>query len=248
MRVFISGSIAIKSIQPKVAESLDKIIDKGIQILVGDASGVDSLIQSYVKQRNYHNVVVYSIFPSPRNLLTGFKKKYIETTAQSKKGRESQIEKDKAMTIDSDFSLVIWDGKSKGSYQNIIRAIDAEKKLKVFFQSENRYIEPEKNTSNEINFIYRKNIGYTAKEVVELLKSEGEGYFQHTRSLNKCMLEQQILTKENGVYLPVSGYENMFIFDKYRGKVKGVRFTNEFINWLEDWIKNNRLPEVPGMF
>jgi hypothetical protein len=246
--VFISGSIAVKNIPYDVEKSINKIIDQNISILIGDADGIDTMVQNYCKKHKYSNVTVYSIYSSPRYIVPGFNKKYVVVSTESKKERERQREKDAAMTADSDYSLVIWDGKSKGSYQNILRAIEANKKIKVFLQSENRYIEAAKVTSDEIEFIYRKNNGYTAKEVVEYLISEGEDYFLQTQAFNKCMLEQHILKKEDDVYLPMAGYEHMFIIDKYRGKVKGVKFNNEFINWVERWVKENKPPVELSIF
>lgn len=246
--VFISGSIAVKIIPRDVETSINKIIEQNISILVGDADGMDTMVQNYCKKKNYKNVTVYSIYTSPRYKVPEFNKKYITVSTDSKKERERQKEKDAAMTNDSDYSLVIWDGKSKGSYQNILRAIESNKKVKVFLQSENRYLDASKVNNDEIEYIYRKNNGYTAKEVVEYLISEGEEYFKQTRAFNKCMLEQHVIKKEDGVYLPVPGYEHMFIIDKYRGKVKGVKFNNEFINWVENWVKKNKPPEELSMF
>lgn len=235
--VFISGSIAIKSIPRSVENSINRIMDQNININVGDADGIDSMIQNYCKRKKYFNVTVYSIYSSPRYKAPCFNKKYIIVKSESKRERERQKEKDSAMTIESDFSLVIWDGKSKGSYQNIRRAIENNKKVKVYLQLENQYLGASKVTSDEIEFIYRENNGYTAKEVVEYLLNEGEDFFQQTRAFNKCLMEQHIIKKENGIYLPIPQYENLFLIDKYRGKVKGIKFNNHFINWVEKWVK-----------
>jgi len=246
--VFISGSISIRSIPHSVQNSINMIISQGIHINVGDADGIDTMVQNYCKKQNYSNVTVYSIYSSPRYKVSGFKKKYIVVETDSKKERERQKEKDEAMTIDSDYSLVIWDGKSKGSYQNILRAINNEKKLKVYLHYENRFLEPKEIIWEEIEFIYRKNNGYTAKEVIEYLINEGEDYFQQTRAFNKCLMEKNIIKKEDGVYLPMPQYEKLFIIEKYRGKVKGIKFNNDFINWVEEWIKEIKPPEELSMF
>ncbi len=246
--VFISGSIAIKSIPPCVEDSINRIIDQNIQILVGDADGIDTMVQNLCKRKSYSNVTVYSIYPTPRYKVLEFNKKYIVVDSDSKKERERQKEKDAAMTIDSIYSLVVWDGKSKGSYQNILRAIKNNKKVKVYLVFENRFLETQKITSSEIEFIYRKNNGYTAKEVVEYLMNEGEDYFQQTRAFNKCLMERHIIKKEDGVYLPMPQYEKLFIIDKYRGKVKGIKFNNDFINWVETWVKKIKPPEELSMF
>ena len=54
--VFISGSSSIKDLPKDVIKSLENIIDKGFEIFVGDAKGVDTLIQQYFYKRNYTNI------------------------------------------------------------------------------------------------------------------------------------------------------------------------------------------------
>ena len=158
--VFISGSIAIKSIPYKVEQSIKKIIDQNIRILVGDAKGVDTAIQNFCKRLDYLNVVVYSIYPVPRYKIPEFNTKHITVSPRLKTVREKQTVKDIAMTKDCDYSLVIWDGKSKGSYQNMIRAINSDKEVKVFLQPENRYLEDFELVT------YSVNERYTAKKEI----------------------------------------------------------------------------------
>lgn len=247
-KVFISGSITIKKLPTCVENSLQRIKDQNLGLLVGDADGIDTMVQNYCKKMNYLNIIVYSIYSSPRYKVPEFNKKYILVKSDSKKERERQKEKDAAMTEDSEYSLVIWDGKSKGSYQNILRALEYNKKIKVYLHSENKFLEPNKITNEEIEFIYRKNNGYTAKEVVEYLINEGEDYFQQTRAFNKCLMEQHIIKKEDGIYLPMPQYEKLIIIDKYRGKIKGIKFNNDFINWVEKWVKEIKPPEELSLF
>tara|TARA_R110002049_G_scaffold164208_1_gene330263 strand:- start:210 stop:755 length:546 start_codon:yes stop_codon:yes gene_type:complete len=177
-----------------------------------------------------------------------FDSKFILPKTDSKKERELQKEKDAAMTLDSDYSFVVWDGKSKGSYNNILRAIENNKKVKIYLNTENDFLESSKITSSEIEFIYRSNNGYTAAEVIEYLKSEGEDYFQQTRAFNKCLLENNIIKKEDGIYLPMPDYSDLFMIEKYRGKVSGIKFKNEFINWVETWVKKIKPPEEQSLF
>jgi hypothetical protein len=246
--VFISGSIAIKKLPQLVEMSLKKIIEQNIEVVVGDADGIDKTIQNYCKKMNYSNVTVYSIYSVPRNFIKGFKKKHISISIDSKSEREKQRVKDEAMTIETDYSFIIWDGKSKGSYQNALRALDYQKKIRIYLNQNNTFLMPKKVTENEIEFIYRDNNGYTAKEVVEYLQNEGEDFFQQTRSLNSCLLENQIIKKEAGIYSPMPKYENLFLIDKYRGKVKGIKFKNDFIEWVETWIKEIKPPQELSLF
>lgn len=242
-RVFISGSITIKKLPDCVKASIDSICKGGIEILVGDADGIDTMVQDYCKKIGYSSVVVYSIYESPRYKASGFKSKFIDVQSDSKKERERQKEKDAAMTLDSNYSLVVWDGVSKGSYANILRALENDKKVRVYFKEVGSYLPQSKLRKTEIDFIFRTNNGYTAAEVVEYLQSEGEEFFDNTRAFNKMLLENKIIKKEDSIYLPCDDYQTLFMIDKYHGKVKGIKFTDDFITWIEDWIKKNRPPE-----
>ena len=69
-KVFISGSMSIKKLDELVRNSLEKIIALNLQVLVGDAYGVDKLVQEYFYNQNYYNVTIYTIFDIPRNLVS----------------------------------------------------------------------------------------------------------------------------------------------------------------------------------
>ena len=248
-KVFISGSISIKKLSVEVKKSIDKIIENSINILVGDADGIDTLIQDYCISLKYYNVTVYTISKFPRYIAGNeFDNKYIAVSSAIKKERTRQQEKDKAMTIDSDYTFVIWDSKSKGSYANILRAIETNKKIKIYLSDANLFVNKSKITKEEIEFIYRESNGYTASEVVEYLKNEAEEIFQKTQDLNKYLLEHLIIKKDSNIYTPIQKYEHLFIIDMYRGKIKGIKFKNEFIGWIENHIKENQLPEQGSLF
>lgn len=142
-KVFISGSISIKKLPGEVCRSIDRIMEQGMGILVGDARGIDSLVQGYCVSKNYFDVTVYTISHPPRNLASEkFGVRKIDAPDSLKNKRKRQALKDRAMTEESDFSLVVWDGKSKGSYANIARALEQGKKVKVYMVPEERFLEP----------------------------------------------------------------------------------------------------------
>ncbi|CAA6810424.1 MAG: Unknown protein [uncultured Sulfurovum sp.] len=240
--VFISGSIAIKTLPQEVKNSIDKIIQNNMQILVGDANGIDSLVQNYCLSLEYFNVMVYSITSQPRYKASDkFTLKTISVPHAIQNGREKQQQKDKAMTNDSQYSFVIWDGKSKGSYANVLRAFEQDKKIKLY--AEHRFLEQSEVDSQNIETIYRKNSGYTAFEVVTQLKN----IFTRTQDLNRYLLQNSIIKKDDNVYQPMSQYEDLFIVDKYRGRVKGIKFRSEFLGWIEGSLKRDRMVQS-GLF
>lgn len=237
-KVFISGSISIKKLPSEVLKSIDKIISNNFEILIGDANGVDKLVQHYCLGKKYFDVTIYSIFEYPRNKASekfGFKKIHVDYNI--KKGIERQKQKDKVMTEDCTYCLIIWDGKSKGSYANILRAIELNKKAKVYLTQKNKFLEPYKITKNEIEYIFRENNGYTASEVIEYLNKHVFDYFKISRDLYKYLLKKSLIKKENGVYVPLDTQSKLFIQINDKGKSKGIKFTNKFIDWIENELK-----------
>lgn len=113
MKVFVSGSISIKKLPQIAVEKLDSIIAHNFTVLVGDANGVDRLIQEYLKQKSYPNVCVYYAGNKIRNNWQ------MVNIVSNLTGRALYTQKDKKMAQDSDYGMMIWDGKSKGTRANI---------------------------------------------------------------------------------------------------------------------------------
>ena len=113
--VFVSGSRSISDLPIQAMESLDRMVEKGMQIVVGDCWGVDRLVQQYLASKHYaSHVTVYTIGKEPRNFVdSGFNTRRVIGT--------SQAAKDEAMAKIADYALAIWDGKSRGTAKNIER-------------------------------------------------------------------------------------------------------------------------------
>jgi len=61
------------------------------------------------------------------------------------------------------------------------------------------------------------------------------------------LVQHSIIKKDNNVYQPMSKYEDLFIIDRYRGRVKGIKFRSEFLGWIEGSLKSDRMVEG-GLF
>ena len=57
--VFVAGSRQISRLPSEVRSRLDTMIEKGFQILVGDANGADKAVQQYLADKSYPNVIVH---------------------------------------------------------------------------------------------------------------------------------------------------------------------------------------------
>ena len=113
MKVVISGSRSVKSLNSEAIARIDTIINLGAEIVVGDCYGVDTLVQRYLASKNYTNVTVYHIGSKPRNNCGAFSTVRVESSRQ--------VDKDKAMCAIADYGLAIWDGESRGTKANIDR-------------------------------------------------------------------------------------------------------------------------------
>ncbi len=59
MKIYIGGSDSVLSLDTWTMNKLDSMMHKGYQILVGDSTMTDRLIQSYLLVCKYRNVLVY---------------------------------------------------------------------------------------------------------------------------------------------------------------------------------------------
>lgn len=92
--------------------------DKYARFIMGDYQGADIMAQEYLVSLNeYNNITVYHMFDKPRNLASD----HIKT----KGGYKDDIDRDSAMTRDSDFDIAfVREGKvNSGTEQNIMRRI-----------------------------------------------------------------------------------------------------------------------------
>ncbi|MBD2386015.1 hypothetical protein H6G32_11450 [Cylindrospermum sp. FACHB-282] len=113
--VMIFGSRSIKEIPQIAIASLNKIIELGFNVIIGDATGVDAAVQRYLRLRDYKNVTVYyATFAgvgSPRNS-SGFKTVGVP-------GNYSQRDAEMRLIAEYKYGLAIWDGVSRGTKASI---------------------------------------------------------------------------------------------------------------------------------
>lgn len=95
--------------------------------MVGDAGGADKAVQKWLLEQAYSNVTVYCSGSVCRNNLGNWPTKSINVD-RSLKGRDFYTQKDKAMAQVANYGLVLWDGKSQGSCNNLKELLQQNKK------------------------------------------------------------------------------------------------------------------------
>lgn len=130
--IFIGGSRKIRHLTQPVLQRLDNIITNQFTVLVGDASGVDVQVQTYLVAHNYRNVTVFCTGHSCRNNIGQWETRNVAVEKGSK-GFDFYAVKDLAMAKEANYGLMIWDAKSKGTLNNILNLLRLDKKTVVYF-------------------------------------------------------------------------------------------------------------------
>ena len=129
--VFVAGSRQISRLPAEVTSRLDTMIEKGFQILVGDANGADKAVQRYLADKSYPNVLVHCMRDHCRNNVGDWPTREVDAP-RGAKGFDYYSLKDRAMAEAAEYGLMLWDGKSKGTINNVL-TLSRQHKLVVVY-------------------------------------------------------------------------------------------------------------------
>jgi len=153
MKVFEAGPRAISILNNEVRDRLKNIIDNNFTIIVGDANGVDKQIQNLCHSFNYNNVIVYASNGKARNNIGKWNVEKMEVGGNIK-GFDFYAAKDLEMAKAADYGFMIWNGKSKGTFKNIVNLIKYNKKILLYFVPEKKFYTI--NSLSDINELINK--------------------------------------------------------------------------------------------
>lgn len=139
-KVFIGGSRAVSRLSEPVFARLDRIIAKGLPVVIGDANGADKAVQLYLKGKNYPNVEVFCSGRVCRNNVGNWKQRKITSNSRARTF-EFYSTKDRAMAEEASIGFMLWDGKSKGTLLNVFRLLRQQKKAVIYNAAEQRFYE-----------------------------------------------------------------------------------------------------------
>jgi hypothetical protein len=129
--VFVAGSRQISRLPAEVGSRLDTMIEKGFQILVGDANGADKAVQRHLADKAYQNVLVHCMKDHCRNNVGNWPTRQISAPAGAR-GFDYYSLKDLAMAEAAEYGLMLWDGKSKGTVNNVVNLSRDHKPVVVY--------------------------------------------------------------------------------------------------------------------
>jgi hypothetical protein len=119
---FISGHIDLTDEEFILyyKEYLDIAIKEEHTFVIGESDGADKMAQIYLHEHNVKNITIYHLFEAPRVNLGNY---------SINGGYEKHSQKDKEMTLNSDYDIVWSRRKGSGTDQNIKRREKLKKKL-----------------------------------------------------------------------------------------------------------------------
>lgn len=136
--VFIAGSLNIKHLAPAVKARLDNVVDRALDVVVGDADGADTAIQAYLFSKGWSNVRVYCSGPVPRNNVGNWPLCSVDAGA-TPGTRAFFTAKDLEMAKVAEYGLMIWDAKSTGTLSNVLELLHRKKKSVVFVNKDKMF-------------------------------------------------------------------------------------------------------------
>jgi len=131
-KVFIGGSRKLSRLNRAIKARADNILTQDFQILIGDANGADKAVQQYLAEKGYKNVIVFCMGDTCRNNIGKWETKAI-ASHRNKKDFSYFAAKDKEMSEQADYGFMLWDGKSKGTLNNIVNTLQRNKYVLVYF-------------------------------------------------------------------------------------------------------------------
>jgi hypothetical protein len=128
--VFIGGSRAVSRLNDQIRKRLDDVQNRECAVLVGDANGADKAVQQYLAKCGYRRVLVYCMREC-RNNVGGWDANF-HSAGKGAKGFEYYAIKDRAMARDANCGVMLWDGKSRGTLNNVTNLLASQKKVLLY--------------------------------------------------------------------------------------------------------------------
>lgn len=129
--VFVAGSRQISRLPAEVKTRLDTMIEKGFRILVGDANGADKAVQTYLAAKAYRSVLVHCMEHHCRNNVGLWPTQEV-AAPKGVRGFDFYSLKDRVMADTAEYGLMLWDGKSKGTINNVVNLSRRGKPVVVY--------------------------------------------------------------------------------------------------------------------
>lgn len=130
--VFIGGARAITRLDANVQARLQSLIQSGCHVVIGDAAGADKSVQKVLSDHQYKPVTVYASNGIVRNNLGDWPVIAVPVPDKAS-GFDFYACKDRQMAEVADIGFMIWNGKSRGTFENISNLTSRHKPCLVYY-------------------------------------------------------------------------------------------------------------------
>jgi hypothetical protein len=132
-KVFIGGSRRLSRLNTDVKSRLDNIVNNGLTVLVGDANGADRAVQQYLASKGHDNVIVFCAARGCRNNIGKWPARHVGPSHEARRDFAYYATKDRVMVDETDYGLMLWDGRSRGTLTSIVDLMRQGKPVVVYF-------------------------------------------------------------------------------------------------------------------
>lgn len=139
-RVFIGGSRRISRLGAEIRLRLDRIVEKRLPVLIGDANGADRAVQAYLGQQSHDLVEVFCADETPRNNIGHWPVRTVRP-AGKRRDFDYYAAKDRVMADESTVGLMLWDGESRGTVMNVLRLAEQRKPVVVYVAPRREFVD-----------------------------------------------------------------------------------------------------------
>ena len=139
MKLFVGGSKSAK-IPASVAEEKARTwAEAGVEILVGDCCGADAVLQQALAGLGYQKVSVYALNGRARRNLGNWPVVPVPCEVQPA-GYLDYWRRDSVMSQRGEGGFFFWDGKTKGTYVNLVELLSLGKPVEMFLTKSQKTI------------------------------------------------------------------------------------------------------------
>lgn len=175
-KVFFGGSRKLPRLNSAIRTRLRNLITNKHTVLVGDANGADKAAQQFFAEEGYRHVIVYCMDGECRNNIGNWEIYPVDSGGKKKDFMYFAM-KDAEMSLQADHGFMLWDGKSKGTLNNVLNMLQQQKSVLVYFSPTKSFV-PVKSPS-------------VLEELISQCDSESKEYFEKTIKLSERTQAQQ---------------------------------------------------------
>ena len=108
-------------------------------MLIGDANGADRAMQEYLAQKGYTHVLIFCAGTTCRNNVGEWETRFVPSD-RPRKDFHHYVIRDEKMIEEADYGFMMWDGKSKGTLNNIVNLLEMHKPVLVYLSPRKMFL------------------------------------------------------------------------------------------------------------